>query len=167
MPARSTARCGGGSAWESNPKPLNKRNQATTHANSSFRPSDQEVESALEFLSSARAYPEIRRSFGDSLETGNREPRRARTRKDRRPASKPCTAAVKQVRLPCQSLPRPWPWVYAAQRTRRWPLLARLVLQSGSVLARTRAGIFSLHLDTAAREAAEHSARQRADGTEG
>jgi len=30
----------GGSAWESNPKPLNMRNQATTHANSSFRPSD-------------------------------------------------------------------------------------------------------------------------------
>src|SRR5713101_117281 len=35
----------GGSAWESNPKPLNTRNQTTTtHANSSFRPSGQQVE---------------------------------------------------------------------------------------------------------------------------
>ena len=39
------------------------------HANSSFRPSDQQVESSLEFFSSPREYPQMRPSFGDSLET--------------------------------------------------------------------------------------------------
>src|SRR5439155_14916604 len=66
---RSRSDFSGGSAWESNPKPLNKRNQATTHANSSFRPSEQRVDRRLDLFARPRHYPQMRLSFGDSLET--------------------------------------------------------------------------------------------------
>src|SRR5712692_5315831 len=59
----------GGSAWESATKPLNRRKEATTHANSSVRPSEQQVEWTLDLLARPREYPPMRPSFGDSLET--------------------------------------------------------------------------------------------------
>src|SRR5438445_8980540 len=51
------------------PKPLNMRNWATTHANSSFRFSDRYDESTLEFLTYPREYPnppQFWRQFGDT-----------------------------------------------------------------------------------------------------
>ena len=70
LPNGARLRRSGGSAWESNPKPLNKRNQATSHANSSFRPSEQRVDRRLDLFARPRHYPQMRLSFGDSLETG-------------------------------------------------------------------------------------------------
>ena len=48
---------------------MNKRNQATSHANSSFRPSEQRVDRRLDLFARPRHYPQMRLSFGDSLET--------------------------------------------------------------------------------------------------
>src|SRR5438132_13954119 len=47
-----------------------RRNQPTTHANSSIRPSEQRVDRRLALLAGPRHYPQMRLSFGDSLETG-------------------------------------------------------------------------------------------------
>jgi hypothetical protein len=51
------------------PETANKRIQATTHANSSFRSSEQQLRWTLGLLAPPREYPLVRRSFGDSLET--------------------------------------------------------------------------------------------------
>jgi hypothetical protein len=50
-------------------KPLNERNQATTHAQFVVRPSEQQLEWTLDLLAHPREYPASRHSFGDSLET--------------------------------------------------------------------------------------------------
>src|SRR2546425_12599619 len=47
-----------------------RRNQPTTHANSSIRPSEQRVDRRLDLFARPRHYPQMRLSFGDSLETG-------------------------------------------------------------------------------------------------
>src|SRR2546427_12529713 len=46
-----------------------RRNQPTTHANSSIRPSEQRVDRRLDLFARPRHYPQMRLSFGDSLET--------------------------------------------------------------------------------------------------
>ncbi len=52
------------------PETAERRNQATTHANSSIRPSEQRVDRRLDLFARPRHYPQMRLSLGDSLETG-------------------------------------------------------------------------------------------------
>ena len=51
------------------PETAERRNQATTHANSSIRQSEQRVDRRLDLFARPRRYPQMRLSFGDSLET--------------------------------------------------------------------------------------------------
>jgi hypothetical protein len=51
------------------PETAERRNQATTHANASIRPSEQRVDRRLDLFARPRHCPQMRLSFGDSLET--------------------------------------------------------------------------------------------------